>query len=131
MKDKGFTLIELLTVLAILGLIALISVPIVTDIIHESRVSAAKDSTYGYIRAVESSIVALSQSHPGKNYNGNYQINEKQLINNETGEIITISYTGSSPEGSLELDKRTVIKATITVDGSTLIYDGKTVKETE
>ncbi|MBE6160522.1 MAG: prepilin-type N-terminal cleavage/methylation domain-containing protein, partial [Lactobacillales bacterium] len=55
-NKKGFTLIELLAVIVILAIIALIAVPIVLNMIEDARKSAAVDSTYGYIKAVEYEI---------------------------------------------------------------------------
>ena len=49
---KGFTLIELLAVIVILAIISLIAIPIVLDIIEDSRRSAAIASAEGYVRAV-------------------------------------------------------------------------------
>ena len=56
-RNKGFTLIELLAVIVILALIALIAMPIILNIIKDAKRSAAKDSEYGYIDAVEKYIV--------------------------------------------------------------------------
>ena len=56
-RNKGFTLIELLAVIVILALIALIAMPIILNIIKDAKRSAAKDSAYGYIDAVEKYIV--------------------------------------------------------------------------
>ena len=48
-KNKtGFTLIELLAIIVILAIIAVITVPIILNIIEDSRKGAAKDSVYGY-----------------------------------------------------------------------------------
>ena len=44
MKNKGFTLIELLAVILILGIIALIAIPTVTNIIEEARRGAFETS---------------------------------------------------------------------------------------
>ena len=53
---KGFTLIELLAVIVVLAIIALISSPIIVNIISTSKKNAAKASASGYIDAVEQSI---------------------------------------------------------------------------
>ena len=47
-KKNGFTLIELLAIIVILAIIAVITVPIILNIIDNSRRGAAKDSAYGY-----------------------------------------------------------------------------------
>ena len=43
-NKRGFTLIELLAVIVILAIIALIAVPVIMNIISESRKSAFKDT---------------------------------------------------------------------------------------
>ena len=52
-NEKGFTLIELLAVIIILAIIALIAIPTITGIIDNSRETAAADTTYGVISAIE------------------------------------------------------------------------------
>ena len=44
MNKKGFTLIELLAVIIILAVIALISTPIILDVVEDSRKSADRSS---------------------------------------------------------------------------------------
>ena len=51
-NQKGFTLIELLAVIVILAIIALITTPIVLDLITNARLDAAQNKTYGVIDAV-------------------------------------------------------------------------------
>ena len=41
MKKKGFTIIELLSVIVVLAIIALITIPVVTNVIEKSRKEAA------------------------------------------------------------------------------------------
>ena len=55
-NKKGFTLIELLAVILILAIIALVTVPIVINMIENARRKAAIDTAYGYIQAVEYAI---------------------------------------------------------------------------
>ena len=51
-NEKGFTLIELLAVIVILAIIALITTPIVLNVISTARLDAAKNKMYGVIDAV-------------------------------------------------------------------------------
>lgn len=53
MKKKGFTLIELLAVIIILAVIALITVPIVLNIIEKSRKQAFLNSAYGIMETAQ------------------------------------------------------------------------------
>ena len=49
----GFTLIELLAVIVILAIIALITVPIVLNIINDTKMSAFKRNIESYMSSVE------------------------------------------------------------------------------
>ncbi|MBR1376554.1 MAG: prepilin-type N-terminal cleavage/methylation domain-containing protein [Bacilli bacterium] len=62
MKKKGFTLIELLAVIVILAAIALIIIPVVSNIITSSRNSANARSVEGHIDNVEFGIMGGSDS---------------------------------------------------------------------
>ena len=53
MKKKGFTLIELLAVILILGIIALIAIPIVNNIINESKRGAFETTANNVVSAIE------------------------------------------------------------------------------
>ncbi len=50
---KGFTLIELLAVIIILAIIALITTPIILNVVNKARLDAAKDKAWGTIDAVK------------------------------------------------------------------------------
>ena len=56
MKRKGFTLIELLAVIVILAVIALISIPMILNVVEKSKEGSAKVSAENYLDAVEKYI---------------------------------------------------------------------------
>ena len=56
-NKKGFTLIELLAIIVILAIIAVITVPIILNIIENSKMGAATDSAYGFKDAVNKSYL--------------------------------------------------------------------------
>lgn len=57
MKKKGFTLIELLAVIVILAVIALITTPLILNVIDTARKGAAESGALGYLDAVEKQII--------------------------------------------------------------------------
>ena len=57
-NKKGFTLIELLAIIVILAIIAVITVPIILNIIENSKRGAATDSAYGYKDAIDKFYVS-------------------------------------------------------------------------
>ena len=59
---NAFTLIELLAIIVILAIIAVITVPIILNIIENSKVGAATDSAYGYKDAVNKWYVSKLSS---------------------------------------------------------------------
>ena len=76
-EKNGFTLIELLAIIVILAIIAVITVPIILNIIDNSRMGAAKDSAYGYRDAINKWYVTKLSTDP--NYNipdGDYKVGE-------------------------------------------------------
>ena len=68
-KKKGFTLVELLGILVILAIIALILVPIISNVIDASRKAAFKESVNGIIDSTN-------------NYTGEYILDKKDDLTN-------------------------------------------------
>ena len=65
-NNKGFTLIELLAVIVILAIIALITTPIVLNIINQSKEAANKRSVEAYAKAVEYAVMQYEYKHNGE-----------------------------------------------------------------
>ena len=138
-KNKGFTLIELLAVIVILALIALIATPIILNIIKDAKRSAAKDSAYGYIDAVEKYIVLA------KTQTGDYKLElvpteDKELTCKTKEECIKdtglIGEVNKTIKGTKPSKIKLIIKGSevstgteITVDGFVFTYDGKKLTE--
>ena len=51
MKKKGFTLIELLAVIVVLAIVALITVPVILNVIERVRKESYRDSVYGIMES--------------------------------------------------------------------------------
>ena len=92
-SKKGFTLIELLAIIVILAIIAVITVPIILNIIENSRRGAATNSAYGYKDAVNKWYVSKLQEDSGYTLNGNYNVSDGKLNN------IEIPLSGDKPTG--------------------------------
>ena len=121
-NKKGFTLIELLAVIVILAIIALIATPIILNVINDARKSAAKDSAYGYIEAIEKQNVLSSIDST------NYPTvtgGEVSSVNNQ------VKVKGAKPSsGIVTINNGKVTAATLCVDGYTVTYDGKEATST-
>ena len=57
MKNRGFTLVELLAVLVIFAIIAVITIPVVSNLVLNSSVKSELQSAKLYIDAVELTIM--------------------------------------------------------------------------
>ena len=133
MNKKGFTLIELLAVIVILAIIALIATPIILSMINDAKKSAAKDSAYGYIDAVDK-YIALAQL--GTDVSSEYDVNkipadgESCDVTDSTscnGLVGVIKFKGSAPEsGTFTVSNGAVSSATLKFNGFSSTYDGKT-----
>ena len=89
-RKKGFTLIELLTVIVVLAVIALITVPVVNGITRRVEKSAFRQSAVGILNTIK-----LDRSNSGyisKEENDKYEIKDKKIYFEE--EIIKTKHTG-------------------------------------
>lgn len=110
-SNKGFTLIELLAVIVILAVIALIATPLIMNVINDARKNSSKDAAYGYIDAVEKSIVQALYSNP--------EMSMPATVGSD------VSVKGSKPTAaSLTLSEGTVVGGTITINSHTWVVTG-------
>ena len=117
-KNKGFTLIELLAIIVILAIIAVITVPIILEIIENSKVGAATDSAYGYKDAINKWYVSKLQEDGNYTLNGNYIIEDGKLNN------IEIPLSGDKPtSGSLHYTNNILDGGCLTIGGYKVTFD--------
>ena len=76
-NNMAFTLIELLAIIVILAIIAVITVPIILNIIDNSKRGAATDSAYGYKNAVEKFYVTNLSIDSNFNFNNGIYTTEQ------------------------------------------------------
>ena len=111
---KGFTLIELLTVIVILGILALITTPVITNLINNARKNTFKNSAYGIVQAANQYY--LNSKLTGENFDEiTFIVNNDKLMS----ENKELSFTGKSPIGSsyVKINSRGEIAINIT-DGT-------------
>ena len=105
---KGFTLVELLAVIVILAVLALITTPILLNVIESSRKSTALNSAEGYVRAVSNYLIMNEVS------DGLYSV----LDNN-----IKAEYTGTGPSnGSIIIKKGDIESANLCINKYSIDY---------
>ena len=121
---KGFTLIELLAVIVILAIISLIAVPVVVNIINDSKSESKERSIDLYIDHVQKAITKYQMANPGFNPS-TCKIEEKGSLNCN-GTEIQVEMKGQGPEsGTIKFKNNKVtynviledIEYTISIDG--------------
>ena len=117
-KNKGFTLIELLAIIVILAIIAVITVPIILNIIENSRMGAATDSAYGFKESVNKYYVTkLSENHDLK-LDGGYGISNGTTDIDRDGTVDEIPVSGEkASKGYLIYSNGVVIDGCLVMNG--------------
>ena len=130
MKQKAFTLIELLAVIVILGILAVITIPIILNITENARIGAIQASAYGYKDAVEKYYV-LNQDDETKKLNGEYIINNNGSISNEEG-THPILINGTIPRGGyLSISNSRINEACIEIEDYAVKFEDGSIKTTK
>ena len=97
MKEKGFTLIELLAVIVILSVITLITIPMITNVIEESKKKALASSIQGLVESAN--LYAIEKD-------GVYEFLFDKEHKGSTKKGESLDYRGTiDGEGKLYLDK--------------------------
>ncbi len=112
MNKKGFTLMELLAVIVVLAIVSMITIPIITDTVNDSKKEAFKDTALGILNTAKQTYL----DYAGQTMRVNMSDYIIWLDGTET--TTKMIYNGSSPKnGYVE------IKA----DGSVtlIIYEGQ------
>ena len=108
MKEKGFTLIELLAVIVILSVITLITIPMVTNVIEESKKKALASSVQGLVESAN--LYAIEND-------GVYEFLFDKEHKGSTKKGESLDYRGTiDGEGKLYLDKEGNVSVCISND---------------
>ena len=108
MKEKGFTLIELLAVIVILSVITLITVPMITNVIEESKKTALASSIQGLVESAN--LYAIEND-------GVYEFLFDKEHQGSTIKGEKLEYKGNiDGEGKLYLDKEGNVSVCISND---------------
>ena len=113
-KRNAFTLVELLGVIVVLAILAIITLPIISNVINDVRIKSLQNSAYGLIEASN-----LYYAQYGNNSNLRFDINNNQISSTDTTNLL--KYKGSVKEGTVILDKKGKVTVCIT-DGKNSAY---------
>ncbi len=117
-NKKGFTLIELLAVIVILAIIALITAPIILNVIEDARRDSAKDKAWGVVDAIK---LAYAQDQTGSaTYTLGTPIDLKPSTGSPTLGSVAIKASGEMPASG---------QAMIQTDGSIVVVGLKFNKD--
>ena len=130
-KKKAFTLIELLAIIVILAIIAVITVPIILNIIENSRKGAATDSALGFKDAVNKYYVSELSSNRELQLEGQYTVTDGVL--NGTGIVNKeIPVSGDKPSsGYLNYTNNTLTTGCLTIGDYKVTFENGSVSSTE
>ena len=97
-NKKGFSLVELLAVIVVLGFLAAIILPKITDTVSDAEKQSAAVSGQSYLKVVETEIVK-SQWKNVQLTDGTWTITANGL-RNASNQDYTFSYTGDKPDAN-------------------------------
>ena len=126
-NKKGFTLIELLAIIVILAIIAVITVPIILNIIENSKKGAATDSAYGFKDAVNKAYVTKLSG------DSDYSIADDTYTVEELKTQIGLSLSGKEPGSNswVTIEKNEVTEGCLQYDEFKVEFTDGKVSNTE
>lgn len=132
LKCNAFTLIELLAIIVILAIIAVITVPIILNIIENSRKGAITDSAYGYKDAVNKYyLTELSDNH-NLVLNGQYDVLTGGVLNGSGIANKEILVSGDKPSaGELHYTNNTLQGGCLVIGEYEVVFEGGSVSNTQ
>lgn len=125
-NKKGFTLIELLAIIVILAIIAVITTPIILNVIENAKKGAAQDSAFGYKDAVHKYYASrLSIDSNFQMVDSTYEIESNGYLSDGTN-TYEVQIDGKVPaNGFVQIERNKVTNACIGFDDyAVLIVDG-------
>jgi type IV pilus assembly protein PilA len=100
---KGFTLVELLAVIVILGVISVITIPVITSTVENSKKGAFEDTALGILKVAKQTYL----DYAGEKMHVDMEDYIIDINDESTG--IKMTYSGSSPKGGyVEISKEGV-----------------------
>ena len=135
-KKKGFTLIELLAIIVILAIIAVITVPIILNIIEESKKGAAKDSAYGYKDSINKYYTQQLLNNQNLKLNDTYTVTNGTLSGGDFGDSNVTSFpvqvSGTVPSsGELTYKNNVLTEGCLEINEYAVTLENETISKTE
>ena len=125
---KGFTLIELLAVIVILAVISLIAVPIILNIVEDSKQNAIKSSAQLYVDGLTKRIVS-------ENLQREFNPSSCTVANGNVscdGETLDYTVDGHVPtSGTISFNNGVVTGYTLDISGYTVTKSGDSISITK
>ncbi len=130
-NSKAFTLIELLAIIVILAIIAVITVPIILNIIENSRKGAAIDSAHGYKDSINKWYVSELSNNRQLQLEGKYTV-ENGVLKGGNIEDTNIPVSGTIPSsGTLTYSNNTLTNGCLVIGEYAVTFDSGSVSKTE
>ena len=113
-KRNGFTLVELLAIIVVLAVTALISTPIVINIINTAKKQSAVLSSNNYIKILKNQLVLKEES---------------ELLDIYTVDSLDVAYEGTGPtKGIIDIENGKIDSAKLCINNYSIYYDGRNSK---